>query len=225
MQNRTFVRILILPDYRKAIFTHMILLQMQSMRVKFVKAVGLIIAIAITNFIFAEGTPQVSPANNANGVSLLISPELGMGFYRNAPSNKRIGLTVLNNNGQADNTKGDAVFDWDTDGVPDIIDPDPDPCLSVLDIPDGFTPNGDGTNEFFVITGIERFPGNELIIYNRWGNVVYTAKDYKNDWDGRTNSSLTIGGNDLLPTATYYCLFDTKDENFGVAKGFIYIQR
>ncbi len=52
-------------------------------------------------------------------------------------------------------------------------------------IPSVFTPNGDGKNDKFTILGINQFPGSELIIYNRWGNVVYQSKDYKNDWDGR----------------------------------------
>lgn len=52
-------------------------------------------------------------------------------------------------------------------------------------IPSVITPNGDGKNDKFTILGINQFPGSELIIYNRWGNVVFQSKDYKNDWDGK----------------------------------------
>jgi gliding motility-associated-like protein len=66
-------------------------------------------------------------------------------------------------------------------------------------IPSVFTPNGDGKNDKFTILGINRYPGSELTIYNRWGNVVYQSKDYKNDWDGRG-----------LNEATYYYTLNLK---------------
>jgi len=53
-----------------------------------------------------------------------------------------------------------------------------------IEIPNVFTPNGDGINDFFVIKNIEQYPKSSLIIFNRWGNKVYESSDYKNDWDG-----------------------------------------
>ncbi|RFS19048.1 DUF11 domain-containing protein, partial [Chitinophaga silvatica] len=53
-----------------------------------------------------------------------------------------------------------------------------------LYIPNIITPNGDGKNDKFVIIGLSHFPGSQLFIYNRWGNLVYQAKNYQNDWDG-----------------------------------------
>ena len=50
-------------------------------------------------------------------------------------------------------------------------------------IPEGFSPNSDGINDFFVI----KKPVNlraALEIYNRWGGLVYKTEDYKNDWNG-----------------------------------------
>ena len=47
-----------------------------------------------------------------------------------------------------------------------------------------FTPNGDGINETWKIDHIEQFKENELFIYNRWGNEVYTTKNYSNNWNG-----------------------------------------
>lgn len=49
-------------------------------------------------------------------------------------------------------------------------------------IPNSFTPNGDGVNDLFVIAGLEAFKDSKISIYNRWGNVIYTATDYQNDW-------------------------------------------
>ncbi|MFY0254175.1 gliding motility-associated C-terminal domain-containing protein [Chitinophaga sp. 30R24] len=51
-------------------------------------------------------------------------------------------------------------------------------------IPNVITPNGDGKNDYFVVPGIDRYPGTELLIYNRWGNEVYQSKNYDNRWNG-----------------------------------------
>jgi len=51
-------------------------------------------------------------------------------------------------------------------------------------IPNVFTPNNDGTNDFFHIVGLELFPNAKLRIINRWGNEVYKSNNYLNDWDG-----------------------------------------
>ncbi len=46
-------------------------------------------------------------------------------------------------------------------------------------IPNVFTPfDQDGLNDSFVITGVDAFPGSELIVYNRWGNIVYESDNY-----------------------------------------------
>jgi gliding motility-associated-like protein len=76
-----------------------------------------------------------------------------------------------------------------------------------LDIPNGYSPNEDGTNDKFVIDGIDGFPGNILYIYNRWGNLVYKKKDYANDWNGRSNVNGVMFGEEL-PNGTYYYVLD-----------------
>ena len=63
-----------------------------------------------------------------------------------------------------------------------------------LNIPTGFTPNGDGKNDLWKIRGIEDFPDIQVEIYNRWGTRVFgPSKGYREPWDG--------GG---LPAAAYY---------------------
>ena len=59
------------------------------------------------------------------------------------------------------------------------------PCDLV--IPNVITPNGDGFNDFFVITNISYYPGNELLIFNRWGKEIASYTNYQNDWDGIKN--------------------------------------
>lgn len=63
------------------------------------------------------------------------------------------------------------------------------------------TPNGDGRNDALVfdeLANSKDFPNNELIIFNRWGDIVYEVRPYDNTWEG-TNSS-----GQPLPDGTYY---------------------
>lgn len=61
-----------------------------------------------------------------------------------------------------------------------------------LEMPTGFTPNGDGNNDAFVVHGIEAYPGNQLIVYNRWGNVVLDQPQYRNDWRGENQQGQSL---------------------------------
>ena len=53
-----------------------------------------------------------------------------------------------------------------------------------LDIPNTFTPNGDGRNDTFQIKGRENYDSIEISIFNRWGDEVYKNKNYKDEWSG-----------------------------------------
>ncbi|SHE36769.1 Ig-like domain-containing protein, partial [Pedobacter caeni] len=53
-----------------------------------------------------------------------------------------------------------------------------------LEIPNTFTPNGDGKNDTFLIKGRENYESIEISIFNRWGDEVYKNKNYKDEWDG-----------------------------------------
>lgn len=80
----------------------------------------------------------------------------------------------------------------------------------------GFSPNGDGVNDTFVIEGAADQSNNKLSIFNRYGNQVYFKEGYKNDWNG------TWEGRNL-PDGTYYYLYD---DGRGEAKaGYIQILR
>lgn len=60
------------------------------------------------------------------------------------------------------------------------------------------TPNGDNVNDILIIDGIDQFPDNELFVVNRWGDQVFHAKPYLNNWGGEgTDGS-------LLTQGTYY---------------------
>ncbi len=72
-----------------------------------------------------------------------------------------------------------------------------------LFIPDGFSPNGDGVNDKFVISHLASTK-IELEVYNRWGGLVYRSNDYQNDWEGKGMGAFL--GQELL-TGTYYCVY------------------
>jgi gliding motility-associated-like protein len=88
-------------------------------------------------------------------------------------------------------------------------------------IPEGFSPNGDGFNDRFVILGLENFPENELMVFNRQGVEVFHRVNYENDWDGRPESGSILGG--VLPEGTYYYIFKFGEQN--IRKGTIYLNR
>jgi len=83
-------------------------------------------------------------------------------------------------------------------------------------IPNIFTPNGDGKNDVFMIKGLETYPGSQLLIFNRWGNEVYKADNYLNNWDG---SDLAEG--------TYYYILNRRDLDGSVTtfKGWVFLKR
>lgn len=91
-----------------------------------------------------------------------------------------------------------------------------------IDIPQGFSPNGDGKNDYFYIPEIDHYPQNKLVIFNRWGNNIYEASPYINNWDGRSNRGITIGQD--LPVGTYFYIIEL-DDSIPAKKGFIYLSR
>jgi gliding motility-associated-like protein len=66
-----------------------------------------------------------------------------------------------------------------------------------IKIPNGFSPNGDGVNDTWIIDNLEQFPDNEVEIYNRWGELLFRSEGYKTPFDGKYK------GKDL-PVGTYY---------------------
>ena len=85
-----------------------------------------------------------------------------------------------------------------------------------LIIPNAITPNGDGIHDYFDIGGISNYPNNELIIFNRWGAEVYTAKPYNNNWYGTAKDGITI-----LPNGTYYYVLKLNDSENNTFSGYI----
>ena len=116
--------------------------------------------------------------------------------------------------------------DCDNDNLADYLDPDP--CK--VEIPTLFTPNGDGTNDVFEIPGLANmYPKFEMIIYNRYGNIVY---DYNNNgnsnpkwWDGFSTGRMTLKKGDKVPTGTYFYTIKYNDGKRKPSSGWIYLNR
>ncbi|MCF6406970.1 Ig-like domain-containing protein [Chitinophaga filiformis] len=79
------------------------------------------------------------------------------------------------------------------------------------------TPNGDGKNDKWVIRNLDSYPNNEVKIFDRAGRLVYTRRNYSNDWDGTMNGS-------PLAEGTYYYIL-TIEGGAKTAKGYITIVR
>jgi gliding motility-associated-like protein len=93
--------------------------------------------------------------------------------------------------------------------------------ITVEDIivaPELFTPNGDGFNDVFIIRGLDRYPQNQFVVYNRWGNKVYEKANYANDWDGTANVRGALG-NRQLPTGVYFFILK-YGSNKEIQRGF-----
>ncbi len=81
------------------------------------------------------------------------------------------------------------------------------------------TPNNDGMNDQFVIPCFSSgdYPNNEVKIFNQFGDEVFGAKNYRNDWAG------TYKGQDL-PVGTYYYVIKIDDQQ-EILKGFLILER
>ena len=77
-------------------------------------------------------------------------------------------------------------------------------------VPNTFTPNEDGYNDYWEILNISRYPSAKVNVYDRWGQKVFNVVGYTNDkrWDG-TNRGLK------LPASTYFYVIDLQTGSDG----------
>jgi gliding motility-associated-like protein len=77
------------------------------------------------------------------------------------------------------------------------------PCNLV--VPSAFTPDGDGDNDVWEIVGLDaKFPLNQVKIFNRWGELIYTSinGNYASEpWDGSFKG-------EALPVGSYYYIIE-----------------
>ncbi|MEZ7516057.1 Ig-like domain-containing protein, partial [Flavobacterium frigidarium] len=117
--------------------------------------------------------------------------------------------------------------DTDGDGIPDYLEPN-NKSEKEINVNQLITPNGDGFNDILVIENLDLYPENSVRIYNRWGVLVWDTTGYNsknNYFYGKSTGRLTIGGNEMLPTGTYFYVINyvNKDSVSIDTSGYIYI--
>jgi len=75
---------------------------------------------------------------------------------------------------------------------------------AVLAPPNAFSPNGDGTNDLWIVEGLENDPDATIVVYNRFGVQVFSAKGDKPVWDGRSHNAEVSAG-------VYYYVISSKN--------------
>lgn len=90
-----------------------------------------------------------------------------------------------------------------------------------LDLPNGISPNGDLINDALIVRGLELFPNNQLIVFNRWGNIVYEEDNYRNEtpWYGVSQNG------SILPDGTYFVIVKIDADKDRELKGYLEIRR
>lgn len=89
-------------------------------------------------------------------------------------------------------------------------------------IPQGFSPNDDNTNDWFNIQGLYNiFLDHELIIYNRYGTLIFQGNN-STPWNGTANRGLNNLGKSL-PSGTYFYILYLNDTKYKPMQGWVYI--
>jgi len=83
------------------------------------------------------------------------------------------------------------------------------PCTrDEIEVSKTVTPNGDNINDFFEIKGTEYCGFTfDVMVFNRWGDKVFEAVNYQNDWDGAAPGN-AVGSSGTLPSGTYYYIIN-----------------
>lgn len=87
--------------------------------------------------------------------------------------------------------------------------------LRPVNVPNIFTPNGDGINDTWNITNLSAYPGCTVQIFNRYGQLLYSGAGYSQPWNGAINGK-------PVPAGTYYYIIDLKN-GFGKLTGSVTI--
>ena len=90
--------------------------------------------------------------------------------------------------------------------------------------------NGDDKNDYFHIVGIENYPDNQVTIYNRNGEKVFTISHYNNRqrvFKGIVEGEVSLSNTAYLPQDTYFYLIEYYDENRQLQRqiGWLYLKR
>ena len=76
----------------------------------------------------------------------------------------------------------------------------------LVSIPNTFTPNGDGVNDFWNIRSLDYYTNCTVQIFNRFGQKLYSSVGYGTPWNGTYNGA-------ALPVGTYYYIINLNDKD------------
>ena len=97
----------------------------------------------------------------------------------------------------------------------------------IIDVNNYITVNGNNLNDNLNVVNIELFPDNEMLIYNRYGKLVWETTGYNNTdntFRGASNVGGTIGQSNFLPTGTYFYILKYRSPcNNDTKKGYVQI--
>ena len=122
------------------------------------------------------------------------------------------------------NLDGDPIdaFDSNFNSIADYLEVNNKFEQDEIEIYNAFSPNGDGINDVFTIRNIEFYPENEILIFNRWNQIVYKTTNYgiNNIFKGKHQKT-----GDLLPKGTYFYRFSYLNSNRKqiIMSGYIFI--
>jgi gliding motility-associated-like protein len=88
-----------------------------------------------------------------------------------------------------------------------------------IGIPNAFSPNGDGINDTWSLDGLWGFPKARLVVFDRYGQQVFSASGNQAAWDGTRQGKPVVAG------TYYYTLFLNADYTTEPSKGSVTVIR
>jgi gliding motility-associated-like protein len=147
--------------------------------------------------------------NNYNSTSitlnLTVNQGLGLDTDRDGVNNSSDNCPDIPNRDQADR---------DHDGQGDACD------TIELNTAEGFTPNGDGINDTWVIYNLVNHPNSTVRVFNKNGVVVFSSTNYQNDWNGNYQ-----GRSEMLPAGSYFYQIDLGSDGTIDEQAWMYITK
>lgn len=165
----------------------------------------------------ATGSDTFTVSNSSFSVDIISTPEMGyapllVNLSLNANSSVTTQLWDIANLAESTMEQPEYTFEEEGAYLVSVLATDSNGCTSIdtvlidvlpelisdLNLPNCFTPNGDGFNDFFKASSTNLTDFN-LEIYNRWGGLVYRSFSNSPGWDGNSNTS-----NMALPDGVYF---------------------
>lgn len=175
-------------------------------------AAGTPISFYVNNILIGQTQTQeiVAVGETIEGsISLEINPDL--------PEEFQI-IAVVDDDGTGTGVVQEINEDNNSDSVSLELSNDGCPVL----VPQGFSPNGDGYNDWFNIQGLyDVFLNHKLLIYNRYGTVIFEG-DNDTKWDGTSNRGANPSSK-LMPVGTYFYVLHLNQEGYEPLTGWVYL--